>query len=289
MLHKSMESTAIRGIPMCTLLVGPSGSGKSTLAKYFLSELPQPYEEEQADGLHKIIPSLYSLVPSPITIKTFARTLLLDISVIGCKGDTVELTRELVRKIQLCKMKVIFFDEIQNLAKPAAVRTRILTLDWIVSLLGMIGIPIILCGTEECLTLLDDHKPFARRYPYVSKLNHLKYEENEYSEFKMTLKGLDERMYSIANLSNGIHLTDKTISLPLYIASRGNLEYLRQILHEALSNALNRGRGKLEHDDFVLACNSLSLPLLKHTKENPFQLSINTCYTTLRAISDENE
>lgn len=134
-----------------------------------------------------------------------------------------------------------------------------------------------LSGTEDCerlLTMTSSGAPFIRRYCYNATLDYFKYCEHVNSEYYLTLRGLDQQLYDLAELSGEVHLHDLSIMVPLYVATTGNLEYLRQIIYEALKIALLREPVILQRIDFIDACNTLWLPINLATHANPFNLSI---------------
>lgn len=289
LLLTAVDSTLDREIPTCGQLIGPSGSGKSALVKHFVNSFGAPYEELLEDGLYKRTPALVCVVPSPITVKGFAKELLLCLGHPSPRGDTVDLTNQLVAMISTLGIKVIVFDEFQRLLRKNAESAREATIDWVVALLSKINICIILCGTDDFTELMQPRasKPFARRYPYIAKLNHLDYSESYESEYLTLLHHLDEKLYRLTTLSNGAHLTDHNIFIPLYVATRGNLEYLRQIIHGAINICLIKQSKNISLNEFRQSTEQLWLPDSLCQEENPFTLSLNRCASLIARYSNE--
>lgn len=291
-LSKAVEATEIRKTASCAFIIGPSGTGKSRLCELFTESFAAPYEEFDGDGVYKIITALYCIVPAPVTIKGICTTLLKRLGVYPPHGDVHALNELLLDRLKKCRVRVIILDEIQRLLKPEAEKSRSVTLDWLVTLLSKSEIPIMLAGTEECKYLLYEqrkqgHSPFIRRYCYVAYLEHFAFSELESSDFYMTLKVLDQQLYDLMEFSGEVHLHDLLILAPLYVASVGNLEYLRQIVYEAVINAQTRHANVLTRQDFIEACRCLSLPKQLSETRNPFSISLTECLTLIAEYTDE--
>ncbi|WP_347908080.1 TniB family NTP-binding protein [Pseudomonas grandcourensis] len=287
-LQKSVETTALRNTPSCAFLIGPSGSGKSRLCELFRDSFGPVTEELDDDGIHKIIPALYCLVPAPVTIKGFCLTLLKQLGKYSPHSNVHELNNLLAPRLKICKVRVLIFDEIQRLLRPDAEKTRDGTLDWLVVLLSLTHLPIVLSGTEKCSDLFDD-APFARRFCYVANLEYFKYDGSPTSDFHLTLQGLDKELYRLTNFSGEEHLHDVSIKLPLYVASTGNLEYVRQIIFEAVNICLSREAPTptLRRADFVDACRNLLLPLNLAKSANPFTVPLSKSLSLIEKYEDE--
>lgn len=280
-LERAQRATELRGVPSCAMLIGDSGVGKSQLCNLFGKSFGNNHKAVEKPGITNCRPVFYCTVPAPVTIKGFQKTILTRLGHPNAAGDSVDLTYEVIQAITTARLELIIFDEFQRLTKPSAYKNRQLTIDWLVALLGEIKIQIIISGTRECHLLLHD-APLARRYPYLATLDYLSFVEREDSEFTQTLRGLDDAMYDIAGLDTGIHFQDISMSLPLYVATVGNLEYLRQILYFALDSCLSRGDRKLQRNDFAEACNCLSLPYNLLLNEIPFNHSQATCIQAVK-------
>ena len=289
-LCKALQATELRKTASCAFIIGPSGSGKSRLCELFTDSFEPPYTERDEDGIYKIITALNCTVPAPVTIKGICTTLLKKLGIYPAHGNVHALNELLLDRLKKCRVKVIILDEIQRLLKPEAEKSRGVTLDWLVTLLSRSGIPIMLAGTEQCKLLLKEKKdtfsPFIRRYCYVAYLEHFTFSELNTSDYHMTLKVLDQELYRLMNYEGEIHLHDLTVMASLYVASVGDLEYLRQIVYEAACNVLNRNSSFLSRQDFVEACRSLDLPK-QLSETNPFELTLSQCLELISVYNDE--
>ncbi|MCG4454965.1 TniB family NTP-binding protein [Pseudomonas sp. MMS21-TM103] len=280
MLQKSVETTQQRGVPNSAMVIGPSGSGKSTLCEIFRDSFGPTHEETYPDGVYTIRPAFYCSTPSPVTVKSFAKTVVQKLAPIGkpadLRGDTVELTFRMLELFKTCRIRVCEFDEFHYLVKPEAVKAKEIVVDWLITLINESHRSFVLAGTNNCLELLDERPALARRFPYVIELKYLSYSEDKASDYMILLSKLDEHIQAIANISGGSKLTDPDIAARLYVATSGNLEYIRMVIHGALQNALPHRSTGLNLADFKRAAALLDLKLRQF--ECPFDEPLSNCY-----------
>lgn len=286
MMAKAVNTTKIRQVPNCCVVAGPSGVGKSTLAQLYRDSFPAPNRVAlPQEGIRQTLPAFYFCVPSAVTVKSFVKALLAGLGCSDQKGDTVDLVFRATALLKTREVEVCLLDEIQRLTRPNAQYTKDAVIDCLVTLLNYTNIPIILLGTKECLDLVYSREILARRYPYRMELGYLTYSEDSESDYFQLLRSLDIKLYDIANLATGAHLTDDSIASGLFTASRGSLEYIKKITCEALDICLNRD-AKLRRADFASACESMNLSLSLCKDSNPFKLSV---ADTLRALENYSE
>jgi hypothetical protein len=287
-LQKSIETTRQRGVPTSAMIIGPSGCGKSTLCELFRDSFGGPYELIKPEGVFTIRPAFYCRVPSPVTVKSFAKTLVRALGNGDTRGDTVELTYRLMTLLKTCGVQVCELDEFQCLVRPEAEKTRNIVIDWLITMINETMVPFILAGTEECKNLLDERAALARRFPYLIELDFLHYSEERESDYMVLLGKLDEHIYASDRFSNGAHLTDTDIAARLYAASSGSLEYIRMIIHGALQRALAHGGSGLVIEDFARACSLLNLK--QSLLPSPFSEPLSSCYQKIYGdnVEDEN-
>ncbi|WP_179060114.1 MULTISPECIES: TniB family NTP-binding protein [Pseudomonas] len=281
-LEKSVECTRRRGTPSSAILIGPSGSGKSTLRELFCELYSKSKLEVDPDGLYQTLPALQCEVPAEATIKSFAKELLLGLNCSDLRGDTVDLEFRILELLKTRRTAFIIIDEFHLLARPETIKTASHVTDWLLSLLNRSKIPIIVVGKPNCKDVIYRKPELARRYPFVAELQHLSFDENKSSEYIMTLQCLDQELYSIGDLRKGIHLTDPTISTRLFVATQGNLEYLRLILSNAFQICLERGDRALCLSDFIDTCAFLDLDHSLSNDDNPFEVSLTKCYSIIQ-------
>ncbi|MOA20775.1 hypothetical protein D3C78_1412370 [compost metagenome] len=123
----------------------------------------------------------------------------------------------------------------------------------------------------------------ARRNPFHATLSWFEYDSPDYEN---TLQKLDRKMYEIFELSKGAHLTDPTIITPLYVASSGNFEYLRQIIYLALRQHLHDSTLILKKEHFEKAAQLLKLKFNLAARANPFLLGLSRCHELIGEHQD---
>ncbi|WP_395607661.1 TniB family NTP-binding protein [Pseudomonas sp. B22129] len=273
-IQNAIENTEALGEPVCALLRGPSGTGKSTLCYYFRKLHSGDSVIRRDDGTYVNLPVFYCEVPSPATVKGLI-TNMLRLLINDTPNGTIEkLTHQLVTCLKTSQVKIIFLDEVQRICfTSVAEKIRLDSLQWIVSLLNISGIPVILSGTNLCKDIRLADEAFENRYPYSAELSNFTYAEDGGSDYFATLKHLDIAMYEIAGLAKGVHLNDPTIAAPLFVGTRGNLKRMRLIINDALKTCLRRGTPReLKLDDFFTACQYVDLSK-NLSVGNPFALS----------------
>jgi hypothetical protein len=280
-LEKSVECTRLRGIPSSAILIGPSGSGKSTLRELFCEAYSKFELDICSDGIYNTTPALQCEVPAEATIKSFAKELLLGLNCSDLRGDTVDLEFRILELLKTRKTAFIIIDEFHLLARPETIKTADHVTDWLLSLLNRSKLPIIVVGKPNCKDVIYRKPELARRYPFIAELQHLSFDENSNSEYVMTLQCLDQELYNIGNLKKGVHLTDPTIATRLFVATQGNLEYLRLILSNAFQICLKRGDQALNLSDFIETCSFLELSCSLSKSKNPFELDLTKVYSII--------
>lgn len=287
MLQKSVETARQRGIPTSAMVVGPSGSGKSTLLKLFRDSFGAPYELIEPNAIITVRPAFYCSVPSPVTVKSFAKTLVRELGSSDLRGDTVELSYRLMALLKTCRVAVCELDEFHHLARPEAEKTRGTVIDWLITLMNETMTPFVLAGTPECKVLLNQRAALARRFPFLIELNYLAFSEDRSSDFMVLLSSLDEQLYTRGLLRSGAHLTDSDIAVRLYVASSGSLEYIRMVIHGAIQNMLARQRLSLELSDFIQASRLIDLRICM--SPNPFDLALSSAYEQVGRKNENTE
>ncbi|WP_236201047.1 TniB family NTP-binding protein [Pseudomonas pseudonitroreducens] len=280
-IEMAIESTRLRGIPTSAVLIGPSGSGKSTLCNIIKNSFPETSIKVEPDRIVHTIPALYCCVPAKVTIKSFCKVMVSSLDCPDTRGDTEDLFLRLIKLIKTCQTEIVFIDEFHTLADPENEKQLTVLINWLVSLINRLSIPIICAGTDACKYIIYKEDRLARRYPFLAELSYVKFDQNPNSEFMTLLRLLDEQLYQIGNLATGAHLTDTNISTPLHVATQGNLEYIRQILSRAFTTCLARRSLSLQKQDFHDACSTIELKLCPCRGANPFSLSISNCYALL--------
>ncbi|WP_247257747.1 TniB family NTP-binding protein [Pseudomonas moorei] len=271
---KSIHTTAARREPASTLLTGPSGVGKSTACKYVMQKIGAKQEIETEWGIVQTVPAFYCGLPAGTTLKSLTISMLAQLGCNQLNGDATTLLYRLMTLLKTCKTQVILLDEFDHLLAKGAEKTKILVCNWVKTLMNETLIPVVLAGMPECQSIVDEHPQLARRYPFRANLRPLEFASNDsQSDYLKTLKSLGAQINRIGAFSDSIYLTDQTISARIYAATGGNMNSLRQLLHEAFSLALTRNIGVFSEQDLAnsYGCQILEGSLIKHG--NPFTMA----------------
>uniref|UniRef100_UPI000DA61A25 TniB family NTP-binding protein n=1 Tax=Pseudomonas bohemica TaxID=2044872 RepID=UPI000DA61A25 len=257
--------------------------------RLFVQNLGPTHEEMLPDGVYTIRPAFYCITPSPVTVKSLAKTAIQMLTPTGKKadlrGDTVELNFRLLALLKTCGVKLCELDEFNNLAKRDSEKAKEVTIDWMVTMTNLSRTCFVLAGTDAILKLLNESDAFARRFPFIIELAWLSYSEENTSDYMILLSKLDDHIQTIVNITNGARLTDPDIAARLFIASSGNLEYVRMLIHGALQNAITHQSSGLNLTDFKRAAALLHLRF-SHSPY-PFDETLKACYLKIYKKSHE--
>ncbi|MBX6691905.1 TniB family NTP-binding protein [Pseudomonas sp. USTB-Z] len=271
-LLNAIEDTNTSGEPYGAILCAKSGVGKTTLCFQVMGQFKEKYSAEVEGGVDLCASVIYFEVPSEVTIKGMPRKMLIALGIENPKGSTEEMTQQLIHLLKQRRVELVFLDEINRLCVGTAKKIRPQTLGWIASFINALGKPVIISGTEECVDIRRHLDSFATRFPYQVNMEFFSYSEDPSSEYIRTLQKLDEAISTITKLNGEINIHDPAIALNLYLATAGNLGWLRKVLFVALKRCLLRDDGKgLKLADFHYACELLSLDT-RLTPGNPFSL-----------------
>ncbi|MFJ5296840.1 TniB family NTP-binding protein [Pseudomonas sp. NPDC088368] len=272
-IHKSIITTATRREPSSVLLTGPSGVGKSTVCKYIVQQIGGHKEVETEWGIIQTVPAFYCELPAGPTLKSLTITMLAQLGCSHLTGDTQALLYRLVTLLETCQTKVILLDEFHHLLAKGAEKTKSLVCDWVKTLMNKTLIPVVIAGMPACESIVDEYPQLARRYPFRANLRPLEYASaDNQSDYLKVLKSLGTQINKIGGFSTSIYLTDQTLAAKIFVASGGNMNSLRQLLHEAFRIALERNSGTFSEQDLgdSYASQFLEGSLVKI--KNPFAL-----------------
>lgn len=268
-----IDTTASRREPASTLLTGPAGVGKTTVCKYVVQKIGAGSLVETEWGTVQTVPAFYCGVPAGVTLKSLSMSMLIELGCTQLSGDGTTLLYRLMTLLHTCQTQVIMLDEFHHLLARGAEKTKVQVCDWIKTLMNETLIPVILVGMPECEAIIDDHPQLARRYPFRAHLQPLAYSFNDArSDYIKTLKSFSFRLKELGHFESGVHLTDQHVANSIYVATSGNMNSIRQLLHEAFKMALARDNGEFSLDDLTNSFGSQKLEgsLIKHG--NPFLL-----------------
>ncbi|VVN72950.1 hypothetical protein PS718_00540 [Pseudomonas fluorescens] len=280
--QNAIEMSLITKTPNAAIICGPSGTGKTTLCDHLIAHYHRSYADETPEGAFLSTTTVYFEVPEPVTIRQLVEDMLHRLNVTECKGGVAHLTFMLIERLNTMNVNVVFLDEIQRLCVPSADKIRLTALGWIVSFCNYLKKPVMLAGTEECRHITQYSAPFANRYPHMIVLNFFTYDRSPDSAYHRTLEKLDQAIVGLWSIQSIIHLHDADIAASLFVATSGNLKWLRIIIYCALAHCLAReSLHGLERVDFIYACDQVNSELNLHIG-NPFTLSLSQSHDLIQ-------
>lgn len=272
-INQSSNTTARRGEPSSLLLTGESGTGKSTVCLSSLNQFGTPEIIKEPNGTFKTVPAFYCSLPAASTIKNLTIRMLQELGSTDTNGDNVSLTYKLVMLLKTCRTKHIFLDEFDNLLSKGAEKSRRSVCDWVRTLLNETLVPITLVGLPVCAEIVNDHPQLSRRYPYRHIMNPFNYASiDQASALSKTLNALGDAIREIGNFDNHINISSEHPITAIYLATGGNMNSIRILLHEAFESALLRNDGSFTIEDLACAFESINISTAKHTSKNPFRM-----------------
>ncbi|AOE85939.1 TniB family NTP-binding protein [Pseudomonas sp. TCU-HL1] len=280
LIQKGIETTTLSKQPACTALWAPVGTGKSTLLEFVKGQYGDETIKTTSEGSFHIVPVIYVSVPAKVTIKDLAKAILDKLHIGVVNGVLEDLSRLVIQNLKICQTKVILLDEFQNFAKPNSAKTAEDAAEWLRGILDATKIPIIVVGLppkKDQQDFIYSRPVLAARFPYFAELSNLQYSDSAKGELLTVLHGLDKKMYELADLGRGAHLSDPTIYAPLYLACQGNLKWMRLIILGALTDCLSRSPRTLSLEDFSVSYSQIRLDEDLARKDNPFQLGTAKC------------
>lgn len=284
-LLDAIEDTKVSEEPYGAILCARTGTGKTTLCFSAMEQYVERYASIVEGGVDLCKPVIYFEVPSDVTVKGMPRQMLIALGISKPRGSLEEMTQQLVSLLKQLRVELVFLDEINRLCVGAAKKIRPQTLGWIASFTTKLGKPVIISGTEECVDIRSHLGAFATRFPYQVTLEFFTYSDDPNSDYARTLEKLNEALFTVTGLSSDINLHDPSIALGLFIATAGNLGWLRKILFVALKRCLLRDDGKgLKLADLHYSCEHLSLDT-RLSSRNPFAADL---VSNLRLIESKD-
>jgi len=277
----SMQTTIECGEPSCPMLMGESGLGKSSVCNRLVQLLGPPTPLVKAEGWLTTLPCLYLELPSRPTINSVAIAILdkLNVSTGGTKRS---LEQQILATLKSRETQLVILDEFQNFAEKGAEKTKAETCNWIKYMLNQSQITFLLSGLPTKDVIITPLTQLSARYPYRINLFPLTYSADPHSEFRTILALFSAEIVKLGNLHSELFLGDEHMSAALYMASGGNMRCIRRVLHGAFKQALIRGDGVLNNQDFSSSIEILELPERIDKSRNPFLIS---CEQVTQAIS----
>ena len=270
--------------PVNVLLTGAAGTGKTTTCNAILRDRPRTVERRE-DAERAVVPAFYSLVPSPVTIRSVASSML---KALGDpapnKGTAVDLTHRLGTLLEQCGTEVIMLDELQHLLKHDMGKSDNVK-DWLKTIINQFKVPVIVVGMPECAQIISKDEQLARRFPRHYRLSDLSFGGSKKGSFRRFLESLSNAYLNFAELQAIPSFAAKHHAMQIYAATGGNPANTTALFREATLEALLDGREEVSLEDFSNAYGRLTLPNALSFKDNPFELGERALNKTLNSCS----
>lgn len=262
--------------PMNVLVLGDAGTGKTTATRDITNYVK--VTKETRDGyVTTIIPSFYTKITSPVTIKGVARKILAQLNDSNPDIGTVDqMTTRIVAQLSVCQTNLIILDEFHHLlsnSRSSVIEVR----NWIKTLSDDTRVPIVLAGLPECEPLIDADKQLKRRFNLRTNLKYLQRDtangtKGEFGKFvRLMLKAAKQEF----NFHSVCNFEDLLSYRQLYVATGGNPDDIMTLLEHAIVNVLVDGKQDFTVDDISKAYPKLTLAYTLIQGGNPFGLNQN--------------
>jgi hypothetical protein len=268
MLQESLLMS-VPGHPQWNLcLIGPSGTGKSYLAKRLRDELNRTLPPGSDE-----IPVLIVDTPENPTLER-----MVDAVLTACndefagKGEYKDKMRRLPLALAKRKVRIIIFDEFQQLFDGKTPKQSRIAAQWLKGLVNRKLVPIVLAGLESIQEAIATSAELKRRFTRYKSLK-------AYSmAVELDISQLNKVLMSISPLvkqEKTASLRDKHMLLRLWLASGGILDYVFKMAKSAVLAAYRADlKGLVSLDHWSEAFVELQNELEKTGGINPFDIKL---------------
>lgn len=223
-LFDALNITKASGVCKGISILGPSGVGKSTLIRSFSSQLSG---QNESKFLKKVV---IAEMPSNPTQKSLASSILAGMNDPFAHSRThsaEEKRTRIVKLIRELKTDVLVIDESQHIAKRLR-KEQYETADWLKSLLNETHILVILAGLPTLEQFIKSNEQLRRRFSSSYTLDPFSLAE---PKSRLNFLGILQS-FQISLGVEAIKLTSPDISMRMYFASCGLIDYVVKILEK---------------------------------------------------------
>lgn len=213
--------------PQCMTIMGKSGIGKTTFSETYLKRYPEKVLPEYTQK-----PVFYSIIPCPAYIGSLPNSMLQNLGdPFYSKGRNIfTQTQRLYNFLKVCKVEIIFIDEVQHLVdrnRQTLIRD---SSDWFKELIDEVRVPVIFSGIPDSKRIFSENEQLGSRVRYREDLLPFNYD----LEFRQFLHVYDTQL-PFKNLSN---LGSQELSKRIYTATKGIMRNIHDLINEATKISL---------------------------------------------------
>lgn len=249
------------------LFTAETGAGKTTLLTDFLDAHPA-YMADTEMGLQWTVPVALIRVPPACTLKGYIYEICRVLKVATTRENTTSLlTRKAIDGLKNAGTCMFITDETNIVLESAGQKEIIHIRNFIKQLIDEAGIPIVFFGLPaDCNEFFNsDPQTVSRLVKNLSLPDFTPPNGNDSMMHKTAMRYLK---YLADDCKIGVDDEMKPLefSQRLYLASRGMMREISQIITESARYAMREGKTSLSQNDFKDICGSLSL----NTDYDPF-------------------
>lgn len=213
--------------PQCMTIMGKSGIGKTTFSETYLKRYPEKVLPEYTQK-----PVFYSIIPCPAYIGSLPNSMLQNLGdPFYSKGRNIfTQTQRLYHFLKVCKVEIIFIDEVQHLVDRNSQKLLRDSSDWFKELIDEVRIPIIFMGMPDSKRIFIENEQLGTRVRYKEELSPFEYDIS----FRKFLHLYDNQL-PFKNLSN---LGSTELSKKIHIATSGIMRNIKDLVLEASNISL---------------------------------------------------
>lgn len=236
------EDTIITQCGSCAVISGDSGTGKTVLLEKVVERFNLMYQSSE-------VPNKGVYVRSPSNMKPLdlLRKILSAFGEPGeIRGTEDEMRRRISQQITNKNIKLMVFDEFQQVVEKLGEKSVRQHADYLKELLDEYDVFMVFAGTPRVTEILDANEQFKSRCNRVIYKSLMSVSTPEsYSTLASYLTTL-QSVHKIA----GTDLSHASIVLPIQLATNGDLRGITRTLVKACQHARRANRNKLIKDDF---------------------------------------
>jgi Cdc6-like AAA superfamily ATPase len=266
--------TTNRSSPSGAIIQGPTGLGKTTTCKMVQNQLNMEYINNGFPPPIYIIDS-----PSKPDMKKYYSEILRALGDHSPDtGTEVQLGNRVFEQLALKQVRMLIFDEFQQLVERRGEKVARAIMDDIKKLADKFYISCVFVGTEAVGKLIEINEQVASRFGKLIKINYMRF-DNERNQL-ITRKFL--KAYATKNGITGLNLSDYENCLRIYAATKGDLRILVDLLDYASGFLTGHKKTGLSISKLKTAYNFMPVRMRMLGNKNPFSAELGIIEDTLK-------